>query len=347
MIEYVKGNMLEAKAEALVNTVNTVGVMGKGIALQFKKAFPDNFKAYAEACKRGEVRLGKMFLYPHPRLEYPKYIINFPTKHHWKSRSRIQDIQSGLEDLVKLVDELKLESIAIPPLGCGLGGLSWPNVRLLVEKAFANHPNIKVLFYEPIGAPRPEKMPIRTKKPGMTLGRAVLIALMDSYSTPLFQDYVSLLEIQKLTYFQQIAGENLRLTFTKGRFGPYADNLRHVLNKLDGHYITGWGDGANKPRTPLTILPGAKNEAYRFLERNEPTKNRFKRVSRLIDGFETPYGMELLGTVHWVIAKELVPESNFDDILHSVQTWTNRKRHLFTPDHIKAAETRLKLHHWI
>ena len=347
MIEYIKGNILEAKAEAIVNTVNTVGVMGKGIALQFKKAFPENYKSYVEACKRGEVRLGKMFLFPHARLEWPKYIINFPTKRHWKSRSNLQDIKSGLNDLIKLIDELKLQSIAIPPLGCGLGGLPWPEVRVLVESAFANHKHVKVLFYQPAGAPRPEEMPIRTEKPRMTLGRAVLIALMDSYSTPIFQDYVSLLEIQKLTYFQQTAGENLRLAFSKGRFGPYADNLRHVLNILDGHYISGWGDGANKPRTPLTVMPGARDEAYKFLKENEATHNRFKRVARLIDGFETPYGMELLGTVHWVIDKEVTPEADFEDILRNVQAWTKRKKHLFTPDHIKAAEIRLKSHHWI
>lgn len=347
MIKYLRGNLLEAKAEALVNTVNTVGVMGKGIALQFKKAFPDNYKAYSIACERGEVQIGKMYVFPMPRLNWPRYIINFPTKKHWKSKSRLEDIEAGLVDLVKIVNKAEIESIAIPPLGCGLGGLPWNKVKNLVEEAFIDLSHVKVLFYEPAGAPRPETMPIRTNKPNMTLSRAVITKLIDLYSTPLFYEFVSLLEVQKLAYFQQVSGENLRLGFEKGRFGPYADNLRHVLNHMDGHYITGWGDGQNKPRTPLHLLPGAIQEADKFLEKQEETKKRFNRVSRLIEGYETPYGMELLGTVHWIMANELQDKTNLGRIVKAVKTWTRRKEHLFTPAHIEKAHRRLLDYGWV
>src|ERR1700690_816271 len=117
MIKEISGNLLDADAEALVNPVNTVGVMGKGIALQFKQAFPDNFKAYEAACRRDEVRPGKMFVFHRNTLANPKVIINFPTKRHWKGKARIEDIEAGLRDLVRVIKEENIRSIAVPPLG--------------------------------------------------------------------------------------------------------------------------------------------------------------------------------------------------------------------------------------
>ena len=140
MVEFVTGNLLEADADAFVNTVNTKGVMGKGVALQFKRAFPANFKAYQAACAAGEVKLGRMFVFDSGRLERPRYIINFPTKDHWRSRSRLADIETGLVDLRRVLAELEIESIALPPLGCGLGGLDWSDVRPRIEAALADLP---------------------------------------------------------------------------------------------------------------------------------------------------------------------------------------------------------------
>lgn len=345
MIEYTKGNILEAKTDAIVNTVNTVGVMGRGIALQFKKAFPENYRAYAEACKRGEVKTGRMFVFPMPRLSNPRYIINFPTKEHWRGKSKPEYIRIGLEDLVATVQNLRIESIALPPLGCGLGGLPWAMVKSMVEGAFANVP-ARVVFYEPLGAPHPDEMINRTQKPPMTLGRAVVLVLMDRYASPLFQEFVSLLEVQKLAYFQQVAGENLKLKFAKGRFGPYADNLRHVLNTMDGHYISGWGDGQNRPRTPLHLLDGAKDAANTFIETYPETSERFGMVTKLVEGFETPYGMELLSTVHWVLRHELGNKPSIDDITLAVKSWTKRKGNLFTKPHIETAYRRLIGNPW-
>ncbi|MGC8605526.1 MAG: type II toxin-antitoxin system antitoxin DNA ADP-ribosyl glycohydrolase DarG, partial [Desulfomonilaceae bacterium] len=207
MIRRAKGNLLEADAEAFVNTVNCVGVMGKGIALQFKRAFPENFKKYRVACKAGQVVLGRMFTHTTSSLSNPKYIINFPTKLHWKNKSRLEDIKSGLENLAQETHRLGIKSIAIPPLGCGAGGLEWKVVGPLIEYAFVDAQDVTVILYEPSGAPNVHEMPVRTKKPNMTIGRALFIRLMDLYQIP---DYsLTLLEIQQLAYFLQSAGEPL------------------------------------------------------------------------------------------------------------------------------------------
>ena len=152
-MQIVQGNILEADAEALVNTVNCVGVMGKGIALQFRQAFPENFKEYAKACRGGLVRPGKMLVVATNRLVNPRYIINFPTKRYWKAKSRMEDIESGLTALVSDVRRLGIRSIAVPALGCGLGGLPWPEVQRRMRDAFEQLPEVRWLVYEPAGTP--------------------------------------------------------------------------------------------------------------------------------------------------------------------------------------------------
>lgn len=149
MIQLKQGNLLQADADALVNTVNCVGVMGKGLALQFKQAFPENFRAYANACERGEVQAGRMHIHDNGGLVNPRWIINFPTKRHWRDGSRLEDVASGLSALVADVQRLGIQSIAIPPLGCGLGGLDWNVVRPLIENAFVASPDVVVHLYEP------------------------------------------------------------------------------------------------------------------------------------------------------------------------------------------------------
>lgn len=154
MIDHVHGNLLHAPAEALVNAVNTVGVMGKGIALQFRQRFPAMFVAYELACRAGEVRAGRMHVFDRGEsVEPARWIVNFPTKRHWREPSRLADVEAGLVDLVVTVQRLKIRSIAIPPLGCGLGGLRWDDVRLRIETAFAGLADVRVLLYAPVSAP--------------------------------------------------------------------------------------------------------------------------------------------------------------------------------------------------
>jgi len=333
MLELKRGDILSQDAEALVNTVNCVGIMGRGIALQFRRAFPQNYEAYRQACQRDEVQPGRMFVYDLNRLQNPRLIINFPTKRHWRGRSRIQDIESGLRDLVKVVQDRRIDSIAIPPLGCGLGGLSWGDVRPLIERAFSAVPSIQVYLYEPAGPPAPEPLAGKsnTTTPGMTQGRAALLALMGRYLNALMDVSVSLLEAHKLMYFLQDAGEPLRLHFTKGHYGPYAKNLRHVFNLLEAHYIQGFGDGADSPTKELFLIGDAADQGENYLSEHPETKQRFERVSELISGFETPFGMELLATVHWVAAHE--GASTLEEVTQAVYSWGKRKQ-MFDPDQI-------------
>jgi O-acetyl-ADP-ribose deacetylase (regulator of RNase III) len=348
MIEFGKGNLLDADVQALVNTVNTVGIMGKGIALQFKKAFPENFSAYAKACKRGEVQLGRMFIHDLGRLQDPRFIINFPTKGHWRGRSKLKDIESGLESLVMDVKRLRIKSLAIPPLGCGHGGLAWDDVLPMIERTFESLPEVRVAVFAPGATPAAESMPNRTARPPMSPGRAAILGLMRSYAEPGYDYPITVLEIQKLAYFQQCAGEQLRLTYAKDLYGPYADELRHVLNKIEGHYIQGFADGQNKPGTSIQILPGAMEATVKFLQENSATEERIKRVVGLIEGFETPFGMELLSSVHWIAAQENpAAKSNVDAAIAGVHNWNARKQRLMHPDHIRSAWQRLREHEWI
>ena len=175
MIETGSGDILAADVEALVNTVNCVGIMGRGIALQFRKAFPDNFKAYEAVCKRHELQPGRMFVFETGGLTNPRYIINFPTKRHWKGKSQLADIESGLKALVTEVRRLGIRSIAIPPLGCGQWGLDWAEVRPRIEQALTAEPDVKVLLYSPAGGPVPAASTSSLAIPKMTEGRAALV----------------------------------------------------------------------------------------------------------------------------------------------------------------------------
>lgn len=324
MLQLTTGDILQANAEALVNTVNCVGVMGRGIALQFRKAFPENFKVYKAACSRNEVRPGRMLTVETGFLSGPRYIVNFPTKRHWKGKSRIEDIDAGLVSLIREVRERAIKSIAIPPLGCGLGGLDWRDVRPRILRAFEALPDVEVVLYEPSGPPVPEAMAKRSVAPSMTPGRAVLIELMVRYRQAVLDPFVSLLEIHKLMYLMQEAGEPLRLKFEKGLYGPYAKNLRHVLNELEGHFLTGYGDAADKPELPIELLSNAREAAEDLLTEHPDTQARFDRVARLIHGFETPHGMELLSTVHWVVSREAA--STPEEAMAKTHAWNERKR---------------------
>ena len=304
MIEYKTRDILTEDAEALVNTVNCVGAMGRGIALQFKKAFPENFRSYAAACKRDEVKPGQMFVFETGQLVNPRYIINFPTKRHWRGKSRMEDIDAGLVALAKEIRARNIRSVAVPPLGSGLGGLDWSEVRPRIEAALRDLGDLKVVLFEPGGAPADARSTRSTEVPRRTTGRAVLVGLMDRYLRGLLDPFVTLLEVHKLMYFQQVAGEPLRLNFAKGRYGPYAENLRHQLHAIEGHMVSGYVDGGDAPGKHLELVPGAVEDARAFLDDNTDTLARFDKVSDLVEGFESPFGLELLATVHWLADSE-------------------------------------------
>ncbi len=344
MIELTQGDILQADAEALVNTVNCVGVMGRGIALQFKKRFPENFRLYKAVCDKKELRPGKMFIYDLNRLYNPRYIVNFPTKRHWKGKSRMEDIEAGLQTLVEEVRKRDIHSIAIPPLGCGLGGLRWADVRAKIEEAFQDLTDVRVLLYEPKGAPPAEKMVHSKKVPNLTVGRAALLVLMRRYLAAVMDPFVTLLEIHKLMYFMQEAGEGLKLQYNKGLYGPYAQNLRHVLSLMEGHFLTGYGDAEDNPERRINLLPEALPQAEGFLEDHPSTLKHFQRVVDLISGFETPFGMELLSTVHWVANRE--DATTADRAVSKTYSWNSRKR-MFQEKHIRLAWDILERKGWL
>lgn len=338
------GDILKSGAEALVNTVNCVGVMGRGVALQFKKAYPANFDAYAEACSAKAVQPGRMFVFETGYLTNPRYIINFPTKRHWKGKSRIEDIEAGLVDLRKVIVDRNIRSIAIPPLGAGLGGLDWSQVRPRIEAALSGMQDVDILLFQPGGAPDPKVMARTKEVPSMTPGRAALVILMHRYLAGLLDPFVTLLEVHKLLYFIQEAGQPLRLQYRKALYGPYAENLRHVLSTVEGHLLTGYADGGDAPEKQLTLVPGAVEDAEAFLERDKDTLERFQKVAQLVDGFETPFGLELLSTVHWVVTRE--DASNLDAAREATYAWNERKRN-FTPDQIQLAFEVLDERGWL
>ncbi len=346
MIEYKSGDIFADDAEAIVNSVNCVGVMERGIALQFKNRFPDNFSAYAAACKRGEVVPGKMFVFETGQISNPRYIINFPTKRHWRGKSRIEDIESGLAALANEITERGIRSIAIPSLGSGLGRLDWDVVRVCMRNTLQPLDDVKIVAFTPDSQP---EMPLANPvvdKISMTPARATLIVLIHQYLylNSLLEPFVTLLEIHKLMYFAQEAGEPLKLTYRKAPHGPYAENLRHMLMKIENRFISGYQDNVDTPNKPIDLMPQAAMEAESYLENNHQTRENIARVHNLVDGFDSSFGLELLATVHWV-AKESSPSSD-DEIIERTYQWGEQKRK-FSERQIKIVLRRLSEMGWI
>jgi O-acetyl-ADP-ribose deacetylase (regulator of RNase III)/uncharacterized protein YwgA len=343
-ITITRGDLLKQNdVDAIVNTVNCVGVMGKGIALQFKKKWPDNYSEYVRVCKAGDLRPGKVHVYPLEKSNLPLFIINFPTKDHWKEKSKVEYIKDGLNDLIHQIKKLNISSIAIPPLGCGNGGLNWGLVKSLIEEAFTSHPEVKVKLFEPNYSVTPNQLECNSPKPKMTFGRASILKLISIYRSMNYG--VSRIEIQKLAYFLQEAGINLNLKFIKHHYGPYADVLRHALNKMDGHFIRGVGDGVVE--SEIEVIKSALNEANDFIDANQNSglDIKLQRVADLIDGFQSSYGMELLSTVHWLALHENVKTA--DEAFLKIQEWNERKRIIMKESHVTTAWQRLVECNWI
>jgi O-acetyl-ADP-ribose deacetylase (regulator of RNase III) len=343
-IEFKTGDILQADAEALVNTVNCVGVMGRGIALQFKNTFPANFQAYAQACDLKKLEPGRMFWFETGFLGNPKFIVNFPTKRHWRGKSRIEDIIAGLRALASDLGDHHIRSIAIPPLGSGLGGLDWSEVKPHIMQALQALPDLQVQIFEPRDHANDTVGFQQKSVPKMTPGRAALIELVRRYLDGLLDPIVSLLEVHKLMYFMQEAGEPLKLRYVKGPYGPYAENLRHVLKEIEGHYLSGYADGGDAPDKELRLVPGADADAQVFLKNHPAASRRFERVSQLVEGFESPFGLELLATVHWVAKRE--EAADITSAARQVHAWNDRKRQ-FSPRHVELAMTVLRERGWL
>lgn len=334
MIQYVHGDLLKSPAEALVNTVNCVGTMGKGIALSFKKRFPDNFKAYKLACNKKQVQPGVMFIYSMNNLFETRYIINFPTKNHWREKSKLSYITDGLQDLIRVIKEYQISSIAIPPLGCGNGGLKWSEVKPLIEQ-YLHDLNCDIYVYEPYSSN------FYYMYKGMDEKQASLLCAMDAYAQPKLGN-LSRLEIQKLAYFLQVLGEPLGLKFVKGLCGPFSKQLNNVLKNFEYNYYIEDDVHDDSPETDEIKVNELKlTEAKHIVESNAALMQIISRLKKLIFRFETPYGLELLATVHWVTQEFPNSANNLDFITEKVRTWNNRKRVMFKEYHVKMAYKKL------
>jgi O-acetyl-ADP-ribose deacetylase (regulator of RNase III) len=325
MISFLQGNLLESQAEALVNSVNTVGVMGKGIALMFKEAFPENFHDYAEACERKEVRVGRMFVTENQALEGPHWIINFPTKKHWRQPSKREWIIEGLKDLRRVIQEHNIRSIALPPLGSGNGGLDWRDVRPVIQSFLGDLEGVDIQVYEP--TEKYQNVAKRTGVEKLTPARALVAEMIRRYWVLGIE--CTYLEVQKLGWFLERTihslgfEDHLKLHFTADKYGPYSERLRHLLNALDGTYLhcdkrlsdagpsdTIWFNEQRREYVDLYLRQDASKKLLRVLE----------LTTKRIDGFESPFGMELLSTVDWLIEREHV-EPTVQGIRSGLRKW--------------------------
>ncbi|MFZ4525723.1 MAG: type II toxin-antitoxin system antitoxin DNA ADP-ribosyl glycohydrolase DarG [Chlorobium sp.] len=342
MITYKTGNILDAKVSALVNTVNTVGVMGKGIALQFKNAFPQCFRVYTDAVKRHEIKTGEVQVVPVSSLNGVQYIVNFPTKKHWRNPSEIGWITDGLRDLQKKIVAWHIESIAIPPLGCGNGGLEWRVVKSEIEKALHDLP-IDIQIYEP--SPNVKELLAMQERPTaarLTPVRAMLLLLLYRYRA--MGEHASEFAAEKLCYFLQRAGETqLKLEFTKGYYGPYSGHVRHVLYALNGHYLKGFEQKSAKPFEPLEVVVERSEEVMEYINTtlNFSEKLHLDKVLNLIKGFESPYGLELLATVDFLINE--TGNSDPHSLAAGIKQWSARKSDMFPFEHISLAAKHLQI----
>jgi O-acetyl-ADP-ribose deacetylase (regulator of RNase III) len=324
MIKFTQGNLLDANAEALVNTVNTVGVMGKGIALMFKDAFPENFKAYQAACKKKQVTPGGLFITSREQLIGPKWIINFATKDHWRSPSKIEWVREGLDKLKSFVVENNIKSIALPPLGSGNGGLEWSDVRNLIEQELGAMTNVDIVVYEPTR--QYQNIAKRTGVEKLTPARALISEGVRRYTVIGIE--CSLLEVQKLAYFIELAIKRrslqnpFQLNFDANKFGPYAAKLTHLLDALDGSYLHCGKRLADAGPSDVIWFEEAKRDKVATFIDTEAKEYAaiLDETSTLIDGFESPLGMELLSTIDWLLRYRKVEATN-DAIRRGLSAW--------------------------
>ena len=336
MFRFTQGDILKANTEAIINTVNTVGVMGKGIALAFKKAYPDNYRKYKQACEASELQVGRMLVYE-TGLPQPRIIVNFPTKKHWRHPSKYEYIASGLEALKENIRAHQIRSISIPPLGCGNGGLDWSRVKPMILEALKElAEEVDILLYEPGYVPERRQVKPVTK---LTPARAMLLQLIRQYQ--MLGEEPNALVIQKLAYLMQSCGEPLNLRYEKGYYGPFAHNLSKVILALSPKYLKIEGD-VSKPHTPIQLNTAILQELKAFLQEeiSAEQKARLDHLSDLITGFENMLGLELLATIHYAMKE--CPDCSLDEIIASIHQWTDRKKQLLPAHQIEAAFLQLR-----
>lgn len=336
-MKFITGNLLNAKTQAIVNTVNTVGVMGKGIALQFKERFPQNYKAYKDACKKGLVVTGKMFVFNESDLlNNNKIIVNFPTKEEWYRKSQYSFIEEGLKDLVKVIKDNNITSISIPPLGCGNGGLKWDKVKAMMIKYLGDLKDVEVFVYQPNEKIKEILQKENTKKGvSLTPARAMLLYALFKYEK--YGEYTTIFTANKLAYFLQESGENLKLKFEPYTYGPYAQAIEKVLYALNGKYLKGLEQMNAKPFEALELNYERYDEVEKYVKEklNQSQKDRLESLFGAINGFESTLSLEILSSVHFITQKH--PKIELEEIVSKIREWNSRKKALITEHYVQLA----------
>jgi O-acetyl-ADP-ribose deacetylase (regulator of RNase III)/uncharacterized protein YwgA len=329
MIKYLTGNLFESPSEALVNTVNTVGVMGKGIALQFKNQFPSNYRAYVKACKTGALQIGQLLAVEDSSLLYgKKTIINFPTKTDWRKPSEYEYIEQGLKDLIHIIEVHNIQSISMPPLGAGNGGLEWYKVKILIDK-YLSDVDCTIAVYEPNAE---VKEVLKKERVALTPARAMLLAVL--YDLVRNGEFVSEFASEKIGYFLQRFGATylFKLDYQANFYGPYSGKIKHVLYYLNGSYISGYSSKDKKPFEELNLMMDAEEDVLAFLAKDEFEKEReiVQKTQQFLTGFYSNFGLELLSTLDFISQRE--QSKDLATIKKSLNQWSNGKTQLFSND---------------
>lgn len=350
MIEFTTGNLMASRDAVLVNTVNSVGVMGKGIALQFKDEFPHNFEVYAQACRNGEVYPGKLLIVQDGSPRYgEKTIINFPTKIHWRHPSKYEYIEKGLASLRAYLINNKVEGVSIPPLGCGNGGLDWARVKSMITTALSGL-DISIHVYEP--NPKVDSLLKTTAMPigdvKLTHERAMMLYALFFYES--LGEPSNLFVANKLAYFMQRLGDPAfgKLKFNAAPFGPYCQQVGKNLHRLNGKYVRGLEQMNLRAFDPFELQYDTLEEVKCYVETKLPadSRARLEQLVTLISGFQSSLSLEVLATVDFVRKEN--PGISFEDTVQKVWAWSDRKKDLFKEryikiayDHLNAVEGRL------
>ena len=314
--------------------------MGKGIALQFKNLFPNNFKLYVQACKDKQIKIGKLFVVEEESLfGGKKIIINFPTKTIWQKPSEYIYIEKGMVDLIKIIKDKDIKSIAIPPLGAGNGGLDWNRVKVILEKNLTDL-NCNIQIYEPSTT---IKEALKKERVKLTPARAMLLSVL--YELVRNGEFVSEFSAEKIAYFLQRFGakNSFNLEYQPNFYGPYSGKVKHVLYYLNGSYITGYSSKDKKPFEELGLISDGEQVVNQFLENNENDayRNIVSNTKGFLTGFYSPFGLELLSNVDFIIAEKKV--NSIEEITAYLEKWSNRKKTMFTnPKFIQIAVNNIK-----
>lgn len=342
MIRYITGDLLSADTEALVNTVNTVGVMGKGIALQFKENFPSNFHEYVKACKNKELEVGKLLVVRDRAIDRERIIINFPTKKDWKHKSKIEYIDSGLQELARVIRHANIKSIAIPPLGCGNGGLDWDDVEPLMEKYLSSLENVDILIFKPNKEVRELLMKQELNKEiKMTDARAMLLYMMFYYETG--GEASSLFVANKISFFYQLMGapEFKKMRFSAERYGPYSVNVAHMVHALNGKYIRGLEQMKSTAFEAFFLDYSHIDEIRTYVRKLQSDQiQRIVNLTKLISGFQSALSLEVLASVAWIRRERT--NITREETIQAIANWSDRKKELFKDAYINLAWERLE-----